>query len=86
VLKPATVEAGRPVVHKHVWELKYAFNLFDVTQYAAVLLYKIEGTGGTVDYVIETTPFANYSACRVVGPHVGHCAAAGLTLTFKDPL
>jgi hypothetical protein len=84
---------GRPhdgaVLHpggSHAWELKYGFNLILLheTQYAAVLKYKIEGTDGTVEYTIQTTPTSNDSACKVVPAHVGHCTAGGLALTFKN--
>lgn len=67
------------------WELKWAFHLVELTrvQYAAVLTYKVEGTGGTVEYVIQTTPTTNDSGCKVIGAHVGSCTAGGLNLTFK---
>jgi hypothetical protein len=83
---------GRPhdgaVLHPggtHAWELKYGFSLIlHETQYAAVLRYKIEGTDGTVEYTIQTTPTTNDSACKVVPAHVGHCTAGGLQLSFRN--
>jgi hypothetical protein len=79
----AVLNPGAP---PHDWELKYGFNLvlLHETQYAAVLTYKIVGTDGTVEYTIQTTPTTNNSACKVIPAHVGHCTAAGLTLTFRN--
>jgi hypothetical protein len=68
------------------WELKYEFSPdlfgFDVL-YAALLTYKVEGTGGTVEYVIERKSYTNDSFCKVIGANVGSCTAEGLKLTFK---
>jgi hypothetical protein len=49
------------------------------------LTYKIEGTDGTVEYVIATTPTANDSECKVIPAHLARCSAAGLKLTFSNP-
>lgn len=69
----------------HAWELKYGFSLIlHETQYAAVLRYKIVGTGGTVEYTIQTTPTANDSACKVIPAQVGVCTAGGLALSFRN--
>jgi hypothetical protein len=68
------------------WELKYGFDLvlLNETQYAAKLTYKIQGTSGTVEYTIVTTPTTNDSACKVIPADVGHCTAEGLKLTFRN--
>ena len=70
------------------WELKYGFDLvlLNETQYAAKLTYKIQGTSGTVEYTIVTTPTTNDSACKVIPADVGHCTAEGLKLTFQESL
>ncbi len=68
------------------WELKYGFDLvlLHETQYAAKLTYKVEGTDGTVEYTIQTTPTTNDSACKVIPADVGRCTAQGLALTFRN--
>lgn len=79
VLKPG----GPP----QAWELKYSFDLVHLLtiQFAAKLTYKIEGTDGTVEYVIATTPTTSDSECRVIPAHVGRCTGDGLKLTFSNP-
>jgi hypothetical protein len=79
----AVLKSGAPPQH---WELKYGFSLIlTEIQYAAKLTYKIEGTDGTVEYVIATTPTANDSECKVIPAHLARCSAAGLKLTFSNP-
>jgi hypothetical protein len=86
VLPPAKVQGGVLVVHTHVWELKYNFDLLGACTYAAALKYKIEGTTGTLEVTIETCTFSNNSACKITPAHLGHCTAepfmGGRKITF----
>jgi hypothetical protein len=84
--RPADGAVLKPGEPPHAWELKYSFDLGHLLtiQYAAKLTYKIEGTVGTVEYVIATTPTTNNSECKVIPAHVGRCTGEGLKLTFTN--
>ncbi len=85
--RPGNGGVLKPGAPPHDWELKYQFNLDQqplTIQFAALLTYKIEGTDGTVQYVIATTAFTNDSECRVIPAHVGRCTGDGLKLTFSN--
>ena len=69
----------------HTWELKYRFSITGGVQYAANLVYNIDG-GGRVEYTIETWPTSNDSECQVFGQTARSefsCTAEGRTLTFR---
>jgi hypothetical protein len=85
--RPANGAVIKPGGPAQVWELKYGFDLLSLQtiQYAAKLTYKIEGTDGTLEYVIATTPTTNDSECKVIPAQIGRCSAEGLTLRFVNP-
>jgi hypothetical protein len=85
--RPADGAVLKPGGPAQVWELKYGFDLLHplTIQYAATLTYKIEGTDGTLEYVIATTPTTNDSECKVIPAQVGRCRGEGLKLIFVNP-
>jgi hypothetical protein len=85
--RPANGAVLKPGAPPQAWELKYSFDLLHplTIQYAAKLTYKIEGTDGTVEYVIATTPTTNDSECKVVPARAGRCRGEGLNLIFVNP-
>jgi hypothetical protein len=85
--RPADGAVLKPGGPAQVWELKYGFDLLNLLtiQYAAKLTYKIEGTDGTVEYLIATTPTTNDSECTVIPARIGKCRGEGLNLIFVNP-
>jgi hypothetical protein len=85
--RPADGAVLKPGGPAQVWELKYGFDLLSplTIQYAAKLTYKVEGTDGTVEYVITTTPSTNDSECTVIPARIGKCRGEGLKLIFVNP-
>ena len=68
------------------WELKYFFNIFGGTQYAANLWYKIQGNNDPDDnvyYEIRTYSTSNDSYCNMNKNSNYTCTAEGTDLTFK---
>jgi Pentapeptide repeats (8 copies) len=61
------------------WQLKYEFG----RSYAARVVYKIDGTGGTVAFRIQSSTLSNDSTCDVAGTTGYFCTAEGLVLTVR---
>jgi uncharacterized protein YjbI with pentapeptide repeats len=61
------------------WQLKYVFG----RSYAARVLYKIQGTDGSVAFRIESSSFSNDSTCEVAGVSGYFCTAEGLVLSVR---
>ena len=61
------------------WQLKYQFG----RSYAARLLYKIQGTDGSVSFRIQTSTTSNDSTCEVTGVSGYFCTAEGLVLSVR---
>lgn len=80
--RPADGAELRPS-NTHDWELKYGFSLTGGVQYAANVVYKIEGTDATVEYQMMTYSTSNESSCKVIGTSLFTCTAAGTRLTFE---
>jgi hypothetical protein len=68
----------------HAWELKYGFDLVGGVQYAANVVYRINGTDATVEYQMYVYPTSNDSFCKVIGTTKFTCTASGRDLTFKN--
>ena len=68
----------------HAWELKYGFDIFGGIQFAANVVYRINGTGATVEYQMFVYPTSNDSFCKVIGTTKFTCTAEGRDLTFKN--
>jgi Pentapeptide repeats (8 copies) len=61
------------------WQLKYEFG----RSYAARLLYKIQGTDGSVAFRIQTSTTSNDSTCEITGVSGYFCTAEGLVLSVR---
>ena len=61
------------------WQLKYEFG----RSYAARVVYKIDGTGGTVAFRIQSSTLSNDSTCEVTGTTGYFCTAEGLVLSVR---
>jgi hypothetical protein len=70
--------------HWDWYELKYGFSPLGGIQYAADLVYEIEGTDATVEYRIEVWSTANTSECKVHRSKAYTCTARDTRLTFSD--
>jgi hypothetical protein len=66
------------------FELKYGFSPLGGIQYAADLLYEIEGTHATVEYKIYVWSTVNTSECKVHGSSKYSCTARDTRLTLDD--
>ena len=62
------------------WQLKYEFG----RSYAARVVYKIEGTGATVAFRIQSSTLSNDSTCEVMGTTGYFCTAEGLVLSVRN--
>jgi Pentapeptide repeats (8 copies) len=61
------------------WQLKYEFG----RSYAARLVYKIQGTDGSVAFRIQTSTTSNDSSCEITGVSGYFCTAEGLALSIR---
>ena len=68
----------------HAWELKYGFDIRGGVQFAANVVYRINGTDATVEYTMYVFPTSNDSFCKVIGTTKFTCTAEGRDLTFKN--
>ena len=68
----------------NAWELKYGFDIRGGVQFAANVVYRINGTGATVEYTMYVFPTSNDSFCKVIGTTKFTCSAEGRDLTFKN--
>jgi hypothetical protein len=70
----------------NTWELKYEFrigHIFGQTNFGARLTYRIEGKDALMEVEIQTTNYANDSACNVIQDRSDTCTAEGLNVTFR---
>jgi Pentapeptide repeats (8 copies) len=61
------------------WQLKYELG----RSYAARLLYKMQGTDGSVAFRIQTSTTSNDSTCEITGVSGYFCTAEGLVLSVR---
>jgi hypothetical protein len=78
--RPADGAVLKPGAPAQAWELKYGFG----HTYAAVLNYKIEGTGGTFEATNRDLHLLEQLGVQGHPASAGACTAQGLKVTFKN--